>query len=65
VVNWSFFAAVFTIAFGMNKLLISLVFALGAWGCQSPVPSLSGTPADRENLKKTTAAIRDAFAAET
>lgn len=46
----------------MNKLLIALVFALGAWGCQSPAPSLSGTPADRESLKKTTAAIRDAFA---
>ena len=45
----------------MNKLLFALVFALGAWGCHSPAPSLNGTPADREGLKKTTAAIRDAF----
>ena len=36
----------------MNKLLIALVFALGAWGCQSPAPSLSGTPAGWLNANK-------------
>ncbi|HEV2481339.1 MAG TPA: nuclear transport factor 2 family protein [Puia sp.] len=47
----------------MNKLLFALILALGAWGCQSPTtPSLGGTAADRESLKRTTAAIRDAFA---
>lgn len=46
----------------MNKLLFTLVFALGAWGCHPSAPSLSGTPADRESLKRTTTAIRDAFA---
>ena len=47
----------------MNKLLFALIFALGAWRCQSPTAaSLAGTPADRESLKRTTAAIRDAFA---
>jgi len=46
----------------MNRLLFALVFVLGGWGCQPPARSLNGTPADRESLKKTTAAIRDAFA---
>lgn len=54
----------------MNKLLFALIFGLGTWGCHSRVTtgsgtitsSLSGTPADRESLKRTTAAIRDAFA---
>ena len=50
----------------MKKLIIALAFALAACGGQpsdnGAKGSLMGTPEDREALKRTTAAIRDAFA---
>jgi ketosteroid isomerase-like protein len=51
---------------GMKKLFVILAFALAACGGQKSDTiakgSLTGTPEDREGLKRTTAAIRDAFA---